>query len=62
MPLLAKQADKYSIIRSMTHGNNGHETASYMVQTARPPGDAMSIPASAPWFRCSRDTTPIIAA
>jgi hypothetical protein len=38
MPLLAKQADKYSIIRSMTHGNNGHETASYMVQTARPPG------------------------
>jgi hypothetical protein len=38
MPLLAKQADKYSIIRSMTHGNNGHETASYMVQTARPSG------------------------
>jgi hypothetical protein len=38
MPLLAKQADKYSIIRGMTHGNNGHETASYMVQTARPPG------------------------
>ena len=27
LPLLAKQADKYSIIRSMTHGNNGHETA-----------------------------------
>jgi hypothetical protein len=39
MPLLAKQADKYSIIRSMTHGNNGHETASYMVQTARPAGE-----------------------
>jgi hypothetical protein len=38
MPLLAKQADKFSIIRSMTHGNNGHETASYMVQTARPAG------------------------
>ena len=35
LPLLAKQADKYSIIRSMTHGNNGHETASYMVQTGR---------------------------
>ena len=29
LPSLAKQADKYSIIRSMTHGNNGHETASY---------------------------------
>src|ERR1017187_10517746 len=38
MPLLAKQADKFSIIRSMTHGNNGHETASYMVQTAPPKG------------------------
>ncbi|NUQ66477.1 MAG: DUF1501 domain-containing protein [Pirellulales bacterium] len=38
LPLLAKQADKYSLIRSMTHGINGHETASYMVQTAREPG------------------------
>jgi hypothetical protein len=38
MPQLAKQADKYAIIRSMTHGNNGHETASYMVQTARAAG------------------------
>jgi hypothetical protein len=36
MPLLAKQADKYTIIRSMTHGVNAHETASYMVQTGRP--------------------------
>jgi uncharacterized protein (DUF1501 family) len=35
LPLLAKQADKYSIIRSMTHGVNAHETASYMVQTGR---------------------------
>ena len=35
LPLLAKQADKYSIIRSMTHGINGHETAAYMVQTGR---------------------------
>jgi hypothetical protein len=38
LPLLAKQADKYSIIRSMTHGNNSHETASYIVQTGREPG------------------------
>lgn len=37
LPLLAKQADKYSIIRSMTHGVNAHETASYMVQTGRKP-------------------------
>jgi uncharacterized protein (DUF1501 family) len=35
LPLLAKQADKYSIIRGMTHGINGHETASYTVQTGR---------------------------
>lgn len=35
LPLLAKQADKYSLIRSMTHGVNAHETASYTVQTGR---------------------------
>jgi len=35
LPLLAKQADKYAIIRSMTHGVNSHETASYTVQTGR---------------------------
>lgn len=38
LPLLAKQADKYAIIRSMTHGINAHETASYIVQTGREPG------------------------
>ncbi len=37
LPLLAKQADKYSIIRSMTHGINAHETASYIVQTGHQP-------------------------
>ncbi len=44
LPLLAKQADKYSIIRSMTHGVNAHETASYMVQTGRMPGDGQVYP------------------
>jgi Protein of unknown function (DUF1501) len=44
LPLLAKQADKYSIIRSMTHGINAHETASYMVQTGRKPGDRLVYP------------------
>jgi hypothetical protein len=38
LPLLAKQADKYALIRSVTHGNNGHETAAYMVQTGWPSG------------------------
>lgn len=44
LPLLAKQADKYSIIRGMTHGNNGHETASYLVQTGRQPGERLVYP------------------
>ena len=44
LPLLARQADKYSIIRSMTHGNNGHETASYIVQTGRQPGGRLVFP------------------
>lgn len=44
LPMLAKQADKYSIIRSMTHGINGHETAAYMVQTGREPGDGLVWP------------------
>jgi hypothetical protein len=38
LPLLAQQADKYAIVRSMTHGVNAHETASYIVQTGREPG------------------------
>jgi hypothetical protein len=37
LPMLAKQADKYSLIRSMTHGNNSHETAAYIVQTGHTP-------------------------
>ncbi|MHC4403768.1 MAG: DUF1501 domain-containing protein [Planctomycetota bacterium] len=39
LPLLAKQADKYAIIRSMTHGTNGHETATYIMQTGTMPSD-----------------------
>lgn len=44
LPQLARQADKYSIIRSMTHGVNGHETASYMVQTGRTSGGRLVYP------------------
>jgi len=44
LPLLAKQADKYAIIRSMTHGINSHETASYIVQTGRPAGGRQVYP------------------
>jgi len=44
LPELAKQADKYSIIRSMTHDVNAHETASYMVQTGHRSGDGVVYP------------------
>ena len=44
LQLLAKQADKYSLIRSMTHGDNGHETAAYLTQTGRRPGDRLVFP------------------
>lgn len=43
-PELAKQADKYSLIRSMTHGNDGHETAAYLMQTGHKPGGQLSYP------------------
>ncbi len=43
-PNLAKQADKFSLIRSMTHRNNGHETAAYLVQTAHQPGERLAYP------------------
>ena len=44
LPELAKQADKYSLIRSMTHGIYAHETASYAVQTGRKPGERLVYP------------------
>jgi uncharacterized protein (DUF1501 family) len=43
-PKLAQQADKYSLIRSMTHGNNGHETAAYLMQTGHLPGGRLAYP------------------
>jgi hypothetical protein len=45
LPELAKLADKYSIIRSMTHGVFAHETAAYMVQTGRMSGGRLVYPA-----------------
>ena len=44
LPLLAQQADKYSLIRSMTHGDNGHETAAYVMQTGHVPSDDVVYP------------------
>jgi hypothetical protein len=44
LPELARLADRYSLIRGMTHGVNAHETASYMVQTGHPSGDGVVYP------------------
>ena len=44
MPQMARNFDKYSIIRSMTHGNNSHETAAYLVQTGRNPSERIVHP------------------
>lgn len=43
-PELAKQADKFSLIRGMTHRNNGHETAAYLMQTGHTPGERLAYP------------------
>jgi hypothetical protein len=44
LPELAKQADKFAIIRSMTHVSNAHEIATYMVQSGRPVGERLVYP------------------
>jgi hypothetical protein len=44
LPLLAKQADKYALLRGMTHGSNAHETGTYMVQTGRKAGERVIYP------------------
>ena len=44
-PELAKCADLYSVIRSMTHKQFGHESATYLMQTGRLPGGGEVCPA-----------------
>ena len=44
-PELAKCADLYSVIRTMTHPHGGHETATYLMQTGRNPGGGDVYPA-----------------
>ncbi len=53
-PKLAEQADKFSLIRGMTHRNNGHETAAYLMQTGHTPGERLAYPsvgAVFAWFK-----------
>ena len=56
-PLLAKQADKYSLIRSMTHHNNGHETAAYLMQTGHTPGERLAYPSIGAVFALFKSPT-----
>jgi hypothetical protein len=44
LPLCAKQADKFSIIRSYNHQDFGHETGAYTVATGALPGGEMVYP------------------
>ena len=44
-PELAKCAELYSVIRSMTHTQFGHESATYLMQTGRLPGGGEVCPA-----------------
>ena len=41
---LSKIADKYAIIRGMTHGNSAHESAHYIMQTGDLSGEAIVYP------------------
>jgi uncharacterized protein (DUF1501 family) len=53
-PELAKQADKFSLIRGMTHRNNGHETAAYLMQTGHTPGERLAYPSIGAVFALSK--------
>jgi hypothetical protein len=57
MPMLAQRSDKWALCRSLTHTNNGHDAATYLMLTGR-----SQLP---PTFRSSRPQTtdfPSIAA
>jgi len=56
-PELAKQADKFSLIRSMTHRNFGHETAAYLMQTGHTPGERLAYPSVGAVFALSKNAT-----
>lgn len=45
LPNLAKQADKFAILRGMTHMTNAHEIGTYVMQTGTPPASDLVYPA-----------------
>lgn len=56
-PEMAKQMDKFSIIRSMTHRNFGHETAAYLMQTGHTPGERLAYPSVGAVFALSKQAS-----
>src|SRR5208337_3659279 len=44
LPVLAKQANKFTIVRAFTHPDFGHETATYTVTTGTIPSPALVYP------------------
>jgi hypothetical protein len=44
LPMMAKQMDKFAILRGMTHGSSGHEVGTYMMQTGTPPSADLVYP------------------
>src|SRR2546422_4226982 len=35
MPMLAQRSDKWALVRSLAHTNNGHDAATYLMLTGR---------------------------
>ncbi|MFO8012051.1 MAG: DUF1501 domain-containing protein [Phycisphaerae bacterium] len=46
LPQMAKQADKYAILRGLTHPTNAHETATYLMQTGTLPASELVYPST----------------
>src|SRR4051812_46051330 len=44
LPRLARLADKYAVVRSLSHPSNNHEPSVYHMLTGRPGGPTMSVP------------------
>ena len=44
LPMMAKQMDKYAILRGMTHPSNAHETGTYIMQTGTLPSADLVYP------------------
>jgi Protein of unknown function (DUF1501) len=53
LPLLAPRSRHWSLVRSLTHTNNGHDAATYLMLTGR-----SQLPSN---FRSSQPTPPVAA-